>query len=77
MRVLLTAVLMMAFIPAAFAQEGERSLLCNAKVAHTLYTPSRQQTAVTLLQKLGARLAVENVQQALAYPVDFDPFIWY
>lgn len=57
---------------------GEHELvpLCNVKVARTAYSPNRQQTAVALLQRLGAVL-LHDAAQLFTYPPDFDPFVWY
>jgi hypothetical protein len=58
---------------------GEHELVeaCNIKVSRTAYTPNRQQTAVTLLQRLGGVLAAAPAGELFTYPADFDPFVWY
>ena len=57
---------------------GEHELvpLCNVKVRRTAYSPDRQQTAVELLERLGAVL-LNDTAQMFTYPPDFDPFVWY
>lgn len=52
---------------------------CNLKVRHTCYSPDRQQSAVLLLQRLGATAEDQgdNADRLHAYPLTFDPFVWY
>lgn len=58
--------------------EHEMVALCNLKVQRSVYSPNRQQTAVSLLQRLGAVLtSTESAHQLFAHPLEFDPFIWY
>ena len=59
---------------------GDHALvpLCNVRVRGTGYSPNRQQTAVLLLQRLGAVKNGDGRGDRLAgYLQDFDPLVWY
>lgn len=58
---------------------GEHEIVrtANVKVARTVYSPNRQQTAVSILQRLGAILEHTGGVELFARPAHYDPLVWY
>lgn len=58
---------------------GEHDIVhtANVKVQRTIYSPNRQQTAVSILQRMGAVLEHSGGVELFARPGDYDPLVWY